>query len=85
LADGPYEIWEDPNTVSISARDFVQFCPGGGGIYVTLGIATWNASATARQYSMYGDWFIQNPTISGPIGPDTSDAFPLWTQIRAAH
>jgi len=52
LDDGPYLIWEDPNTVSISARDFVQFCPQGG-IPVTLGIVNWNANATARQDSMY--------------------------------
>jgi hypothetical protein len=78
LNDGPSMIWEDPNTVSISARDFVQFCPDGG-ISVTLGIVTWNASATARQYSMFGDWFIQNPTISGPTGPNASDEFPVWT------
>lgn len=85
LDDGPNETWEDPNTVSLSARDFVRFCPGGDGIFVTLGIITWNTKGQATQDSMYGNWLINSQTVSGPTGPDTSDEFPSWTTTITAH
>jgi hypothetical protein len=83
LGDGPSDTWVTPNIVNLSARDFVRFQPDGG-IYVTLGIVTWDTVGTAEQ-SFLGNWSITTDTTPDPSGPDSSDAFPVWTQSITAH
>ncbi len=86
LGDGPFNFSVDPNTVSISARDFVRFKPDGdGSIYVTLGIVTWDAIGTA-EIDSWGDWILTTDVSPDPSGPDSSDEFPKWTQtIGGSH
>jgi len=76
MDDGPFSIWVSPNWVDLSSQDFVRFQPGGG-IYVTLGIVTWDTVGTAQTFG--GDWSITDDATSGPNCPDGSDEFPLWT------
>jgi hypothetical protein len=77
LDDGPSDIWVEPNFVTLSCRDFVRFAPNGG-IYVTLGIVTWNTDGTAEFVSPPSNWGITSQYTSPPIGPDGSDQFPVW-------
>jgi hypothetical protein len=83
LDDGPSDTWVTPDIVNLSARDFVRFQPDGG-IYVTLGIVTWDTVGTAEQ-SFSGNWSITTDTTPDPSGPDSSDVFPVWTQSVNAH
>lgn len=76
LSDGPSSIWTSPNWVDLSCRDFVRFRPNGG-IWVTLGIATWETVGAAQ--TILGDWYITDDQTTGPDGPDDSDEFPIWT------
>jgi hypothetical protein len=77
MNDGPSDTWVDPNIVNLSARDFVRFQPSGG-IYVTLGITTWDTVGIA--HDAFGVWSITTDATTGPNGPDSSDEFPVWTQ-----
>lgn len=67
----------------VSARDFVRFQPDGG-IWVTLGIITWDTVGTAEQ-DFWGNWSITTDVSPDPSGPDSSDEFPRWTQSINAH
>lgn len=79
LDDGPSSIWATPNTIDISARDFIRFQPSGG-IWVTLGIVRWNTHGTAETILVPDhDWNMTSEYTSPPIGPDSSDEFPHWT------
>jgi hypothetical protein len=85
LDDGPSDTWVTPNIVNLSCSDFVRFQPdGANSIYVTLGIVTWDTVGTAEQ-SLSGYWSITTDTTPDPSGPDSSDTFPVWTQIIDAH
>jgi hypothetical protein len=79
MDDGPSSIWISPNWVSLSCRDFVRFQPDGG-IFVTLGIVTWETAGTAQTWG--GVWYIMDQGTSVPNGPDASDEFPAWTKIQ---
>jgi hypothetical protein len=76
LSDGPWSIWTSPNWVDLSCRDFVRFQPNGG-IWVTLGIVTWETVGIAQM--VFEDWYLTDSATSGPNGPDSSDEFPVWT------
>jgi hypothetical protein len=78
LDDGPFEKWVTPNVVRLSCRDFVRFKPDGDGIWVTLGVVTWNTVGVAEQ-DFWGTWTITTDSTPGPAGPDASDEFPRWT------
>jgi hypothetical protein len=77
MNDGPQGYWLDPNIVSLSCRDFIRFQPSGG-IYVTLGIATWDTVGVA--HNLFGIWSIDSSSTAttGPDGPNNSDEFPVW-------
>ena len=80
LDDGPWSLWAAPNMVGLSSRDFVRFQPDGG-IFVTLGIVTWETYGIANTLfwpDVDDTWYIQDQGTSGPSGPDSSDEFPVW-------
>ena len=75
MDDGPNSKWVSPNIVSLSARDFIRFKPDGG-IFVTLGIVSWDTVGVATD--LFGVWSITTDATTGPNGPDNSDEFPVW-------
>jgi uncharacterized Zn-binding protein involved in type VI secretion len=80
FSDGPSDIWDSPNIINISARDFVRFQPDGvNSIWVTLGIVTWDAVGIAEQ-DTFGNWSLTSGVSSDPSGPANSTEFPTWTQ-----
>ncbi len=60
-------------------KDYVVFKPdGNGNIYVTLGLISWDWSASASKVD--GVWTIPAYQVNGPSSPDGSDEFPTWPQ-----
>jgi hypothetical protein len=80
MGDGPNSIWPSPNVVDLSCRDFVRFKPDGG-IWVTLGIVTWETVGIAQ--TILGVWEITDDETTDPNGPDSSDELPEWTINQA--
>jgi hypothetical protein len=58
-----------------SFQDYCRFKPDGG-IFVTLGIINWSCDGE----SPYA-WFLSINSVTGPLGPDSSDAFPIWQNV----
>ena len=85
LNDGPFDIWEHPNIVSLSSQRLCRFQPDGG-IPVTLGIIHWETVGVAEQ-DIWGHWAITEDATSVPDGdgPDRSDEFPVWKKTVGLH
>jgi hypothetical protein len=82
--DTPYNIWVSANRLKGSFRDYVRFSPSGiNNIPVTLGIVTWEMHAVAERIEFSGTWELATDSHPAPVGPDSSDAFPEWTEVIA--
>jgi hypothetical protein len=71
-----------PAGMQYKFNDYVRFKPDGDSdnIFVTLGMITWNVAAEAAK--MNGVWTPDSDnSVGGPIGPNSSNAFPLWDSI----
>jgi hypothetical protein len=72
------------NRLKGSFRDYVRFSPSGiNNIPVTLGIVTWEMHAVAERIEFSGTWELATDSHPAPVGPDSSDAFPEWTEVIA--
>ncbi len=81
--DTPYNIWTSPNRLKGQFRDYVRFRPNGvASIFVTLGIVTWEMHAVAERVEFSGVWELTTDSHPAPVGPDTSDEFPVWTEVH---
>jgi hypothetical protein len=72
------------NTTSISDQfaDYIILCPsqGTGNIYVTLGTVSWSWTSSTTYTN--GNWTPPIQVgIHAPTGNDTSDSFPVWTNV----
>ena len=64
--------------ITDSFQTYLVFNPGGGGIWVTLGIVDWGWSGYAL-YSTSG-WELTDSSVTSPTYTD-SDVFPIWPEI----
>ena len=80
--DGPWNKWTSPNRLKGHFRDYVRFRPTGSeSIYVTLGIVTWDMHAVAERIEFSGVWELTTDVHPAPVGPDSDDTFPEWTEV----
>lgn len=78
LDDAPSDGWFNSFRDDSSFIDFVMFAPNvPESIYVPLGKITWSTSFGAS----YPSTNISPNTVTGPIGPDSSQDWPIWTAV----
>lgn len=75
--DTPNNYWFSPVWLRASFQDYCMFQPDGeNSIPVTLGVVTWSCDGACSTAS--GTNTVTKDQVTGPNGPDESDAFPLW-------
>jgi hypothetical protein len=77
MLDNPQNGHFRPPTIRCKAgfKDYCMFKPECG-IYVNLGIATWNCDGESPSSGV-----LTTNLIAGPFGPDNSDEFPVWSDF----
>lgn len=79
LEDQPGQKYYSVNRLQMSFTCYLRFKPTGG-IWVTLGVTSWNIHGEAKYSSTTGWSLIQN-TINPPTTLTDSTAFPFWTEV----
>jgi len=75
--DSPEAGYYGPVTCKASFKDYCRFKPDGDdSIFVTLGIINWSCDGECTT----GGILTVN-SVTGPLGPDTSDTFPAWQYV----
>jgi hypothetical protein len=78
LEDAPQDSYFGSFSDSSSFVDYIMFTPGNNGdIYVPIGKITWSTSFGAS----YPSTNIAPNIVIGPVGPDNSQDWPIWTSV----